>query len=104
MATAVLQMQKAEEIEAAVPRSGTVYESSVIPSWKESVDRWMNETDKFLASCSPQASAAFLHHVGGSGVTVHYGGIAKDAHDYYVFLLARTNNLRAIMEKSDIYF
>jgi hypothetical protein len=94
-------MQKGEEIEASAPRSGNI-DIGTIPLWKQSVDEWMTKTNNFLASCSPQASAAFLHNVGGS--SMRYGGIAGDAHDYFVHLLARMNNLRAIMEKPDVYF
>jgi len=101
MAAAVLLMRRGEEIESAVPRSGNI-DVATIPLWKESVNAWITETNNFLAGCSPQASAALLHNVGGG--SIRYGAIAGDAHDYFVFLLARMNNLRAIMEKSDVYF
>jgi hypothetical protein len=57
-------MHKGEEILAHVPPSGNA-DTGPIPPWKQSVDAWVKETTEFLAACSPQASAVFLHNKGG---------------------------------------
>jgi hypothetical protein len=94
-------MQKGEVVEAAVPRAGNL-DVSAISTWNESVNAWVTETSNFLTRHSPTALAIFTHHVGATGML--YGGITKDARDYYDLLLARMNNLRNIMEKVDVYF
>jgi hypothetical protein len=105
--TAVVLMQEGEVIEAAVPRAGPIENADIrfqetISIWCVSVNEWESKASKFLANCSPKAGAAFVHHVGATGML--YGGVTGSARDQYEFLLARMNNLRNIIEKADAYF
>jgi hypothetical protein len=93
-------MHRGQELQTTVPGSGTTDDQAV--AWKSSVEAWANDTHKILATYSPQASARFLHNpVVSRGI---YRGIAQNAQGYYESLMMRLENLRAIMEKPEVYF
>ncbi|MGO8973760.1 MAG: hypothetical protein ACLQJ0_04945 [Steroidobacteraceae bacterium] len=101
LASLLALMNRGQKIQDAVPASGTT-DDLAISAWKTSVEEWLRDTHKTLVAYSPQASTIFLHDTGGT--SLRYRGVAQNAHDYFVMLLARMNNLRAIMEKPEVYF
>ncbi len=93
-------MHKGQALQAAVP--GGNADNNAITAWNDAVLAWINDANNLLSTYSPQASASFLHEPGGN--TIKYSPVAMTAHNHYVFLLMRLNNLRSIMEKPDVYF
>lgn len=73
-----------------------------VDGWVQLVETWIAQTDNFLKTCSPQASAEFLSNVGR--LTVSYPMIAPGAEPWYKMLLLRLSNLKNIMEKPDTYY
>jgi hypothetical protein len=67
-------MHRGQELQATVPGSGTADDQAIV-AWKSSVEAWADDTNKILATYSPQASARFLHNpVVNRGI---YRGIAQ---------------------------
>jgi len=72
-----------------------------VNEWVQQVGSWAKETDNFLKTCSPQASAEFLSNLGVSPLS--YPQMAPGAELWYKTILVRLSNLRNIMEKPDTY-
>jgi hypothetical protein len=92
-------MAKGQQLQESAP---TQQEAQRVGEWARLVGTWLTETNDFLRTCSPQASAAFLLNF--DFPTVHYAQIATGAHDSYVTILVRLKNLRNVMEKPDTYY
>ncbi len=73
-----------------------------VNEWVQQVDAWITQTDNFLKTCSPQASAEFQSNIGMP--TVMYPAMAPGAEPWYKTILVRLANLRNIMEKPDTYY
>ncbi len=83
-------------------QSGTPGDPALVSQWLRQVEKWIIDTNGLLVRYSSQASASFLHNSGRAGM--HYGGVAQDAQYGFAELQERLNNLRAIMERPDVYF
>ena len=77
-----------------------VADQAGIDAWKKKLDVWMQETHRFLQKCSPQAVTIFLQ----SGHVVENPHVAPMLRADCATLMMRLDNLRAIMEKPDVYF
>jgi len=70
--------------------------------WAQAVDVWITETTQVLSKYSAQAVASFNHQ--GKPASISHAGISGIAHGHHAQLLIRLENLRAIMEKPDVYY
>jgi len=87
---------KGQALQASVPA-----ENAETEEWLRNLKEWTDKTNNLLARYSPQASAAFLHS--HSTVAGHYRGVARTAQTAMAELLERLENLRAIMERPEVY-
>jgi hypothetical protein len=85
-------------VQAAAP---SPQNDPAVTEWKQSVEDWAQETVALLESYSPQAAASFRL---GRRMSASYPGIADGAQTSYGWLLFALDNLRAIMEKPDVYY
>lgn len=78
-----------------------VDEVSDVGAWGERVNGWIVDTSKYLEQCSSQALESFLHS--DNKPSVSYQGVPYKAHGPYEVLQEHLDNLRAIMERPDVY-
>ncbi len=76
---------------------------SAAVDWRTEVQSWIMDTNKFLKTCSPQASAKFLDdsrmsHF--SDTTVRFG---QETRAQYEVLNCRMSNLQEIMQTPTVY-
>jgi hypothetical protein len=100
VATMFVQLVFGQELQRLVPPATAT--ELVVNDWVESVKKWMAETQDILRSYTAQAAAAFLHNPGT--MILRYTAVSDHAHERYLMLIQRVNNLKSIMEKPDVYF
>jgi hypothetical protein len=94
------------------PELPEVGSSDKIEMWRQSVEDWRTETAQYLSAHSSKATSAFLlitlsetnvtnivHPL--EGWSFHLSGYQRET---YQALLGYMNNLRAIIEKPEVYF
>lgn len=87
---------KGQAIQTAAPKSM----DASVAKWASDVDTWEIETRKLLQSYSAQAETAFMIDVPFNPNS--FGSIGEPFR--YGKLVSRLQNLRGIIEKSEVYF
>ena len=88
-------MSKGHELEQDAPYPTSP--SDAISRWKDLVNAWIRDTQALLKSYSAQAEASFLHDP--HTIPPNYRLPVREYH----LLVTRLNNLRGIMENSEVY-
>jgi hypothetical protein len=72
-------------------------------AWIYSVVGWSAKTDALLRKYSAEARAAFIHDPGAILTPVALNDLHSYMHGTYISLQRHLNNLRDLIEKSDVY-
>lgn len=76
---------------------------AIAVDWATKVDSWIEETKRYLQDqCSPEAAAVFKMNDGMP--TGFFAALPVEAQRQYRQLLVRLRNLRAIVERPEIYY
>lgn len=89
-------MSKGQNLVLCVPTSG----EPTVSDWAQAVSNWTEETRLLLKSYSAHAETNFLHRTPQS--PSNDGSI--EPWFEYISLMSGLNNLRGIIERSDVYF
>jgi hypothetical protein len=71
--------------------------------WLQQVHKWSDSTNRLVRRYSPDASVMFLHSRGINFGVVEWDRIHQSAKAAYSELYQQLNNLRAIIEKPDVF-
>jgi hypothetical protein len=78
--------------------------------WIEQVGMWITDTEKFLSSRSPRASAEFMALIDSGPVNLYVGNtphgyfLRKESAEWYGNLTIHLENLQRIMSTPEAYF
>ncbi|HEY9157385.1 hypothetical protein [Candidatus Binatus sp.] len=99
-------LRKGQLLLAKAPRSpiGREHPSrEEMDAWIQLVHVWTIDTERRLRSYSTEALAAFIHDPGAILTPVALNDLHSYQHGTYISLQRYLNNLRDIIEKSDVY-